>query len=625
MSSNRSIKAAASRLPPGTRLNGIFEIDWRIATGGTAELYRGHAVETGDPVAIKVMCADLAGNVSALAALRKEASILYNVEHDAVVRYHVFASDPVERLHYLAMEFVDGRPLRDRLCEGPLAFEAVRALQQRLAAGLAAAHQHGIIHRDVSPDNVLLPNGDVARAKIINFGNSRSTGAGDGTIIVDSSTGKYNYLAPEQVGLFGGNVTAKTDIYSLALVLAECLSGAPIDMGGSPFEVIEKRRVLPNLGAVDLRYRPMLEHMLQPDPHDRPESMAAVAAWRPDIAYRAPPRRPTLGRGRLGRGAGGAAAGGEPARPANASGRGRLARTIAITAGVLILLAGFAGVAFFLRYSSPPTKLVTDATPAASETAPQPPAPPPLPTAASVPRAPPPLAPAPSATDANPPGGGPLGAQLTDDTARRIVRYVNSYQGGDCFFAAPVADGRAGIDVYAATVAPFAAFQSDFKRANGFDAAINPQRISQSQCAAISFLSRLRGSPGSGPHLGNIAASVRSGTALSGTVVEPGGRHVGLLLIADDGLVYNITSLLMPGAGDSRTFSLGIRLAAPGAPRPQLIIAVAGSAPLAAFKPPQTALEALGAADEVFPRAVNEARQSGQLLNASMKYFRLEN
>jgi len=613
MSSNQSSEPAASRLPPGTRLNGIFEIDRRIATGGRGEIYRGHVVETGDPVAIKVMRADLAGNIPALAALRKEASTLRDIQHDAVVRHYIFSSDPVVRRYYLAMEFVDGRALRDLLRDGPLTFEAVRALHERLAAGLDAAHRHGIIHRDVSPDNILIPDGDVARAKIINFGVAHAMSAADGTVIIGSFAGKCSYVSPEQLGLFGGNVTAKTDIYSLGLVLAECLSGQPIDMGGSRFEVIEKRRALPNLGAVDLRYRPLLEHMLQPDPHDRPQSMAAVAAWRPDIAYRA---RPAPLRGRRGRGTGGTggAGGAEPAQSTNASpAGGRLARNIAVAAAVLILL-GFASVAFFLLYPLRPTKLMTAAT---SETAPPPTA------GSSGPTVPPPLAPAASAAGAIPPG--PLRPELADETARRIVRYVNSYQGGDCFFAAPVADGRAGIDAYAATVAPFEAFQSDFKQANGFDAAINPQRISQPQCAAISFLSRLRGSPGSAPRLDDIAPALKSGTVLSGLVGGAGDRHVELLLTADDGLVYNITSLLMPGTGERKTFSLGIRLAEPGAPRPQLIIAVASSLPLAAFKPPQAAMGPLGAADEVFPRAVNEARQSGQLLNASVKYFRLEN
>src|SRR6202012_3912572 len=95
--------------------------------------------------------------------------------------------------------------------------------------------------------------------------------------------GKLSYVSPEQVGLFGGNVTAKSDIYSLGLVLAACMTGRPIDMAGSQFEGIEKRRNVPHLGAVEVRYRPLLEHMLQPDPKDRPESMAAVAAWRHDV------------------------------------------------------------------------------------------------------------------------------------------------------------------------------------------------------------------------------------------------------------------------------------------------------------------------------------------------------
>ena len=158
-----STVAPTSRLPPGTRLNGIFEIEQRIASGGMGEIYRGHAIETGDPVAIKVMRTDLADNETALALFRKEASALHHIHHEAIVRYYIFSNDPGTRRHYLAMEFVDGRPLEDLLREGPLTFEAVRLMQQRLASGLHAAHQHGIIHRDVSPDNILIPNGDVGR------------------------------------------------------------------------------------------------------------------------------------------------------------------------------------------------------------------------------------------------------------------------------------------------------------------------------------------------------------------------------------------------------------------------------------------------------------------------------
>ena len=282
MSDMYSNDGATARLGPGTQLNGIFEIDRRIASGGMGEIFRGHAIETGDPVAIKVMRTDLADNETALALFRKEASALHHIHHEAIVRYYVFSNDPGTRRHYLAMEFVDGEPLSEILRRGPLPFDDVQLLQRRIASGLHAAHQHGIIHRDVSPDNIIVPGDDVSRAKIIDFGIARSTHLGERTIIGSGFAGKYNYVSPEQVGLFGGEVTAKSDIYSLGLVLAQCLSGRQLDMSGSELQVIEKRRVVPDLAAVDARYRALIVHMLQPDPKDRPESMAEVAAWRPE-------------------------------------------------------------------------------------------------------------------------------------------------------------------------------------------------------------------------------------------------------------------------------------------------------------------------------------------------------
>src|SRR5580704_1978935 len=140
-----SLDPVAARLGPGTRLNGIFEIDGRIASGGMGEIYRGHAIETGEPVAITVMRTDLGDNAMALALFRKEASALHNIQHEAIVRYYLFSNDPATQRHYLAMEFVDGQPLSDILKKAPLSFESVRRLQQRLAAGLDAAHRYGII------------------------------------------------------------------------------------------------------------------------------------------------------------------------------------------------------------------------------------------------------------------------------------------------------------------------------------------------------------------------------------------------------------------------------------------------------------------------------------------------
>ena len=79
-------------ISPGTRLNGIYEIDQPIGFGGMGEIYKGHVIETGDPVAVKLMLPELAANEAALTLFRKEASALHHVHHDAIVRYYTSAN-----------------------------------------------------------------------------------------------------------------------------------------------------------------------------------------------------------------------------------------------------------------------------------------------------------------------------------------------------------------------------------------------------------------------------------------------------------------------------------------------------------------------------------------------------
>ena len=202
-------------------------------------------------------------------------------------------------------------------------------LQKRIGSALDTAHRLGVVHRDISSDNVILPDDDVRSAKIIDFGIARSHRPGEGTIIGDGFAGKYNYVSPEQLGLAGGDVTLKSDIYSFGLVLAEALRGRPIDMSGSQAEIIEKRRAVPDLSDIDPSIRPLIQAMLQPLPANRPSSMAAVAAWEG-------PRKAGLVLPRAGAG--------KTAPPRGPAG-GRAATIV----GALIAIGSIAGVAYVFR------------------------------------------------------------------------------------------------------------------------------------------------------------------------------------------------------------------------------------------------------------------------------------
>jgi eukaryotic-like serine/threonine-protein kinase len=597
----RIYAAEPSRLAAGTRLNGIFEIDGRIASGGMGEIYRGHAVETGDPVAIKVMRTDLADNATALALFRKEASALHYIHHEAIVRYYVFSHDPGTARHYLAMEFVDGQPLSELVQRGPLGFEAVRVLKERLAAGLNAAHQHGIVHRDLSPDNVLIPAGDLAKAKIIDFGIARSTRAGDGTIIGSGFAGKYNYVSPEQLGLFGGDVTAKSDIYSLGLVLAQCLLGRPIDMSGTQLEVLEKRRVIPDLQGVEARFRPLLEKMLRPNPADRPESMAAVAAW--PLAPQAPPtpRRaaarertpsPPSPSGEQRRGEG-AAATPQPARYRPPT---KVALAVSLLLGV-----GSVGLYFAKDWILPPVIVPTgmpilDGTHDNQGEGKRP-------------------------TVPDPPTKGPADPKK---------QFLTDYDGGDCFFLTPEKlndDPRSReVDGLGTSIPPFEALADEFQRQFGVEPAIGLNQVTPEQCPAVNFLFRTRNQPGSAPRLDIITAGLREDPPkLEGTVAEFGDRHVELLVIADDGYVFNVTARVKP-MDNGKSFSFGMKKTrGPACPQfvsacPQLVFAIASSKPLEALKLPPDGVRA----EQVLPQVLAEASQRRLTLNVSAKYFGLQ-
>lgn len=263
---------------PGDVLNNLYRVERLIAKGGMGQVFQGCNVAYQEElVAIKVILPHLAADPAVQAMFFKEARTLTRLSHPALVQYRTIAQEPQLGVFYIVTEFVDGPNLSDRLGELNADEDTIAALTRRLAKGLAAAHSIGAIHRDISPDNILLEGGKVEKARIIDFGIAKDLDPGAGTIVGDGFAGKLNYVAPEQLGDFSRSVGPWSDVYSLGLTILAVARGRDVDMGGSIAQAIDKRRAGPDLSAIPESLRPLLEGMLAPNPADRIRSMEEVA------------------------------------------------------------------------------------------------------------------------------------------------------------------------------------------------------------------------------------------------------------------------------------------------------------------------------------------------------------
>lgn len=267
--------AGSQQIPDGVVLNGIYRITRFIAKGGMGEVYEAVNVhQPDDRVAVKVMLQHLAQDELVAAMFAKEAATLTRLNHEAIVQYRLAARDSEGR-PYIVTEFIDGPNLEDMLGKLRLSDAEFLAICQKLAAGLGTAHTLGAIHRDIAPDNILLAGGDPARPKIIDFGIAKDAREQSGTIVGDGFAGKLRYVAPEQLGEYGRNIGPWSDMYSLALTLRAVVAGKPSDMGGSMADAVRKRMHVPDLSDIPAPFRAAFEAALQPDPAQRPQSMAA--------------------------------------------------------------------------------------------------------------------------------------------------------------------------------------------------------------------------------------------------------------------------------------------------------------------------------------------------------------
>jgi eukaryotic-like serine/threonine-protein kinase len=271
-------RAGAAGIRVGDVLNHIFEVKRFLARGGMGEVFEGCNVHTDERVAIKVMLPALASDEKVVAMFRKEAKILTKLHHQALVEYRVLAQEPDLQILYIVTDYIEGTNLGAALATLKATPEQLATLLRRLAGGLAAAHELGAVHRDISPDNILLEKDDIEEAKIIDFGIAKDLEATGATIIGDGFAGKLNYVAPEQLGDFGREIGPWTDIYSLGLVILAAAGGKNVDMSGSLVDAIDKRRRGPDLAAIPDELRPLVAAMLRPDPKERLRSMADVLA-----------------------------------------------------------------------------------------------------------------------------------------------------------------------------------------------------------------------------------------------------------------------------------------------------------------------------------------------------------
>ena len=218
-------------------IDGKYEILERLGVGGMGEVYKVRHTFLGAIRVVKVIRSSISGSTDGQERFLREAQLATRVQHPNVATLHDFSALP-DGSHYMVWEYIDGENLAQRIKTfGRLApRQAVRIAIQTLH-GLEAIHRAGIVHRDISPENIMLTRQD-DRAKIIDLGVAKAEG--DGSTQAGMFIGKLRYASPEHLGLLaeGQRIDGRADLYSLAVVLYEMLSGRPPFEATSPHEYL---------------------------------------------------------------------------------------------------------------------------------------------------------------------------------------------------------------------------------------------------------------------------------------------------------------------------------------------------------------------------------------------------
>lgn len=264
---------------------GPYRVLGRLGRGGMGQVLRAHDDRLDRPVALKCMLPDVQDRDKALRRFRREARAAARLSHPAIVQVHDWVES--DGAHWLVMELVEGRSLREVIGDGALCQERALVIARDIASGLAAAHDAGLVHRDLKAANVMLDAG--GRAKILDFGLAKPVRRG-GVIegLTDSQSltaegrivGTVTSMSPEQA--LGKELDHRCDLFSLGVLLYEMLSGTVPFEGATPVETLTRlcsAREVP-LGRLDPSIPDglsrLVARLLEKDPARRPRDAHAV-------------------------------------------------------------------------------------------------------------------------------------------------------------------------------------------------------------------------------------------------------------------------------------------------------------------------------------------------------------